>query len=42
LADSGEFLIDLRMRLMGFEVKLPPLRERKDELPELIRYFLKR
>lgn len=42
LADSGEFLIDLRMRLMGFEVKLLPLRERKDELPELIRYFFRR
>lgn len=42
LADQGEFLIDLRMRLMGFEVKLPALRDRLGEMPALIRCFFER
>ncbi len=38
--NDGTFLLDLWMRMTGFEVKLPPLRERLDELPALIQSFL--
>ncbi|MBP6217728.1 MAG: sigma-54-dependent Fis family transcriptional regulator [Oligoflexales bacterium] len=38
--DSGHFLLDLASRLTGIEIHLPPLRERKEELPLLVRLFL--
>lgn len=36
------FREDLYYRLNGFSVKLPPLRERKEEIPVLIRYFARK
>jgi len=32
---------DLYHRLAGFEIMLPPLRERKEDIPELAEYFLR-
>jgi DNA-binding NtrC family response regulator len=41
IADN-EFRLDLFHRLNGFEIKLPPLREREADLELLIDHFLKR
>ncbi len=38
---SGAFRLDLYYRLNGFNISLPPLRERVDDIPRLIDYFLK-
>ena len=40
--NHGEFRHDLFYRLRTFEVKLPPLRERTDDIPEIVEYFLRR
>jgi DNA-binding NtrC family response regulator len=34
--DEGRFLLDLRNRLIGFDISLSPLRDRKEDLPILI------
>ena len=39
---NGAFREDLYYRLNGLSIKLPPLRERLDELPSLIRYFVRK
>ncbi|HMP05606.1 MAG TPA: sigma-54 dependent transcriptional regulator [Lacipirellulaceae bacterium] len=39
---EDEFRLDLFHRLNGFEIKLPPLREREGDLELLIDHFLKR
>jgi two-component system NtrC family response regulator len=39
---DGEFREDLFFRLQGLTIELPPLRERLDDLPELIAHFLSR
>jgi DNA-binding NtrC family response regulator len=41
-ADAGRFLLDLRMRLTGVDLELPPLRERLEDLPDLIHVALAR
>ncbi|HEY1860097.1 MAG TPA: sigma 54-interacting transcriptional regulator, partial [Gemmataceae bacterium] len=39
---SGKFRRDLFFRLQVVEIRVPPLRERPDDIPELADYFLKR
>lgn len=39
---DGEFREDLLYRLNGFTISLPPLRQRPDDIPDLIEYFLGR
>jgi transcriptional regulator with PAS, ATPase and Fis domain len=42
LVARGLFRADLYYRLSGVEVLVPPLRQRRDDIPELARYFLER
>jgi len=42
LVEGGRFRADLFYRLHGIQLRLPPLRERLDDLPELINTFLDR
>jgi transcriptional regulator with PAS, ATPase and Fis domain len=39
--EASKFREDLFYRLNVFTISLPPLRERKDDIPELAQYFLK-
>jgi DNA-binding NtrC family response regulator len=41
LIDSEKFRKDLYFRLSTHEMRIPPLRERKDDLPLLLSYFLR-
>ena len=40
LIEEGQFRHDLYFRLCAFEVHLPPLRDRQDDIPLLVHHFL--
>lgn len=40
--EEGKFRKDLYYRINVIEIRLPPLRERKDDIPILVRYFLEK
>ena len=40
MVEAKEFRLDLYHRLNTFEIKIPPLRARKDDIPVLLDYFI--
>lgn len=40
MVSKGEFREDLLWRLNGLKIKLPPLRDRKEDIPELFNFFM--
>lgn len=41
LIETGKFRTDLYYRLNSFEINIPPLRDRKDDIPLLLDYYVK-
>ncbi len=41
MVDEGQFRLDLFYRLNVVTIEIPPLRERKEDIPLLVKYFLK-
>jgi two-component system nitrogen regulation response regulator GlnG len=39
--DEGKFRLPLMMRLSGYELRLPALRERRDDIPRLLFHFVR-
>ncbi len=42
LIDSGKFREDLFFRINVFPIHIPPLRHRKEDIPSLVNYFIKK
>ncbi len=42
LIRQGKFREDLYFRLAGFEIAVPPLRQRAEEIPQLVKFLLRR
>jgi len=42
MVDKGQFRADLYYRINCMQVELPPLRHRREDIPELVRHFLSR
>ena len=42
MVKKGKFREDLLYRLNGYTIELPPLRDRREDIPQLLEYFLKR
>ncbi|SNZ03937.1 DNA-binding transcriptional response regulator, NtrC family, contains REC, AAA-type ATPase, and a Fis-type DNA-binding domains [Persephonella hydrogeniphila] len=42
MIEEGNFRDDLYYRIAGFKIEIPPLRERKDDIPLLINHFIEK
>ena len=42
MVETGQFRRDLYYRLKGFALKIPPLRDRREDIPVLTEYFLEK
>ena len=41
LVDNGQFRPDLYYRIKNFHIEIPPLRYRKDDIPEILSFYLR-
>jgi len=42
MVEEGKFRKDLYYRIGGFKIEIPPLRDRKDDIPLLVNHFIKK